>query len=128
MQTDIEYAARFRQCRENAINRMKDEAYRRAVDGVEKNVYQHGHKVGTVREYSDNLLMFLLKGACPEEFRDNYKAEPDKMTPVFDPDYSVLSTEEVEYLHAIAIKIRKRRRTQPGTEDKAQDPDSKLFQ
>ncbi len=28
---------------------------------------------GTVRRYSDNLLMFLLKGARPEQYRERYE-------------------------------------------------------
>ena len=40
-----------------------------------KPVYYRGEIVGTVKEYSDTLLMFLMKGWMPEEFRDNVRAE-----------------------------------------------------
>ena len=41
---------------------LEPEAIRRAVDGVEKAVYYRGAQVGVEREYSDTLLIFLLKG------------------------------------------------------------------
>ena len=28
---------------------------------------------GTVQKYSDNLLMFLIKGAMPEKYRERYE-------------------------------------------------------
>ena len=34
-------------------------------------VFYHGQVCGTVRKYSDTLLIFLLKGARPDKFRDN---------------------------------------------------------
>ena len=44
---------------------------RRAVDGIDKPVYYKGEKVDTVKEYSDNLLMFRRKKLDPS-YRDNY--------------------------------------------------------
>ena len=52
-------------------------------------VYQGGKKVGSVRKYSDLLLIFLLKAAAPETDRDNYhdhrhlhaQAEQPRFTP-----------------------------------------------
>lgn len=54
---------------------LEDEAVRRAHEGTLKPVYQGGKKVGSIREYSDTLLIFLLKGRRPERFRD--KVEHD---------------------------------------------------
>jgi hypothetical protein len=50
---------------------MEDEARRRAVEGVDKPIYHQGVRVDTVREFSDTLLIFLLKGRKPETYRDN---------------------------------------------------------
>ena len=55
---------------ESGTDLMEDEARRRAVKGVAKPVYQGGQRVGAVQEYSDTLLIFLLKGRRPEKFRD----------------------------------------------------------
>jgi len=57
----------FAQAWDDAIRSAMDtvlepEAMRRAVDGVLKPVYQGGELVGHIREYSDTLLIFLLKG------------------------------------------------------------------
>lgn len=54
---------------------LEDEAIRRAHDGVLKPVYQKGHRCGTIREYSDTLLIFMLKARRPKRFRDNIKID-----------------------------------------------------
>ena len=66
---------------------LEDEATRRAVDGVKRPVYQGGRRVGFVREHSDQLLMFLLKGRRPEKYRERQSLEhsgPDG-TPIQQP-------------------------------------------
>jgi hypothetical protein len=52
------------------VNDLEREARRRAYEGVEKAVYQQGKEVGNVREYSDTLMIFLLKGLAPEKYRE----------------------------------------------------------
>jgi hypothetical protein len=47
---------------------LEEEAIRRAVEGVEKPVFRGGEIVGHVRDYSDSMLMFLLKARKPELF------------------------------------------------------------
>jgi hypothetical protein len=44
------------------------EAWRRAVEGVERPIVSGGKVVTTVREYSDALLIFLLKGRRPAKY------------------------------------------------------------
>jgi hypothetical protein len=60
-----------------AVGALEDEALRRAVEGVEEPVYQGGKQVGVIRKYSDALLMFLLKAARPEKYRENYSIRHD---------------------------------------------------
>jgi hypothetical protein len=43
-------------------------AHRHAVDGVEQPVLHRGEVVGSVRECSDALLMFLLRGRRPDRY------------------------------------------------------------
>ena len=50
-------------------------ARKRAVRGVSKPVYQGGIQVGSVREYSDTLLIFLMKGNMPEKYRERHSYE-----------------------------------------------------
>jgi hypothetical protein len=48
---------------------LEDEARRRAM-GWDEPVFHDGRQVGTVRRYSDTLLIFLLKGLKPEKYRE----------------------------------------------------------
>ncbi len=43
------------------------------MTGVLRPVFQGGKHVGDIREYSDTLLQFLLKGERPEKFRERYE-------------------------------------------------------
>lgn len=58
---------------EDAVDAMEDEARRRAVDGVLKPVFQGGVKVGSIREYSDSLLIAILKGRRPSIYRERFE-------------------------------------------------------
>jgi hypothetical protein len=48
---------------------LETETYRRAVEGVDKPVFQKGGQVGVVREYSDVLLKMLMQANMPK-YRD----------------------------------------------------------
>jgi hypothetical protein len=72
---DPEYRQAFEQAREEAAQVLEDEAVRRAYNGTLKPVFYQGEKVDAVIEYSDALLMFLLKGRRPEVFRDRADIE-----------------------------------------------------
>lgn len=54
---------------------LEDEAVRRAHEGVDRPVYQGGKLVGTVREYSDTLMITMLKARRPEKFKDRSATE-----------------------------------------------------
>jgi hypothetical protein len=54
------------------VQLLEDEAMGRAVEGVEKPISVNG-ELKTIREYSDTLLIFLLKGAAPEKYRERYE-------------------------------------------------------
>lgn len=77
--SDPQYAAAFVEAEDEAADRLEQEARRRAVEGVrrEKSYYYKGERVGVDVEtdYSDTLLIFLLKGLRPEKYRDNVKQE-----------------------------------------------------
>lgn len=66
---------------DEACDAMEIEARRRAVQGVKKTIYVRSgsdangrpvYEKQEIREYSDTLLMFLMKGQRPEKYRDNY--------------------------------------------------------
>jgi len=57
------------------VEALEDEARRRAFRGWEEPVFYQGNATGAVRRFSDVLLIFLLKGAKPEKYRDNVTAD-----------------------------------------------------
>jgi hypothetical protein len=79
---DEEFAREFRLAELHSTERLEAEAYRRAHDGVlkEKPIYQMstGVKLDTIieREYSDTLLIFLLKARNPGKYRDKAPEAP----------------------------------------------------
>jgi hypothetical protein len=72
---DTEFAAQWDEAVEVAMDGMEHEAWRRGRKGVLKPVYQNGKKVGVIREYSDTLLMFMMKGGRPEKFRERTETQ-----------------------------------------------------
>jgi len=55
---------------------LEDEARRRAVEGVDKPIFgRDGRVLTTVHEYSDTLLIFLLKGRMPQKYKDRVQQE-----------------------------------------------------
>ena len=72
---DSDYVKACEAAYEQAGERLEQEARRRAVDGVEKPVFYQGQKCGVVNEYSDTLLIFLLKGAKPERYKERISNE-----------------------------------------------------
>lgn len=73
---DAGLAAAWDDALDQAADVMEREALRRAVEGWEEPVFgsvgqgMGSGEIGTVRKYSDTLLIFLLKGARPEKYRE----------------------------------------------------------
>ena len=70
-----DFRAAWDEALDDAVDMLEAEAWRRAKDGVEKPVFHGGQQVGTVREYSNNLLQFLLRAHRPAKYRDNARVE-----------------------------------------------------
>jgi len=60
----------FLEAQEYAMNMLEGEARRRAFNGTPKPVFYKGKQVGAIMEYSDQLLMFLLRAGRPEKYRE----------------------------------------------------------
>ena len=71
MKSDPAYAAAFSVAEDRAIEAMELEARRRAVKGTVKPVFYKGTRCGGIREFSDVLLIFLLKAKRPAVYREN---------------------------------------------------------
>jgi hypothetical protein len=106
-ESDPEFAAQFEDAYQRGIAVLEDEAVRRAYHGVQRPVYQKGQIAGHVTEYSDSLLMFLLKSRDPR-FRDKTQVEmtgkdggPIKTEGI---DLSKLSTDELRNLLSITAR------------------------
>ena len=67
---DPKFAALWDDALELSTQVLELEARRRAVEGVDQPVYSQGIQVDVIKKYSDQLLMFLLKGRRPEVYRD----------------------------------------------------------
>ncbi|MCP1829113.1 hypothetical protein J2R76_005813 [Bradyrhizobium sp. USDA 4532] len=63
-----DFAQRWETAYESGVDKLEDAATRRAVEGVEKPVYQGGILVGSVTEYSDTLLGLMLRGKRPKVY------------------------------------------------------------
>lgn len=65
-----EFAQAWDRFKAQGMEALEDEATRRAYEGYDKAVTFQGQVTDTVREYSDTLLIFLLKGGKPEKYRE----------------------------------------------------------
>lgn len=78
MRDDPEYAEAFADAQEQAADMLEAEAVRRATQGVMRLKFHNGEPIidpqtgqqYAENEYSDTLLIFLLKGARPAKFRE----------------------------------------------------------
>ncbi len=70
---DDEYARRFAEADVVAIDKLEEEARRRALVGAEEPVFYQGKIVGHVARKSDTLLIFLLKGKRPEVYTERHE-------------------------------------------------------
>lgn len=70
LKKDPEYARDFAEAEQAAGEMLEREARRRAIEGVQEPIVYQGKVTATKLVYSDVLLMFLLKGAMPEKYRE----------------------------------------------------------
>jgi hypothetical protein len=82
MEHDEQFSFAVNVASQVATEHLEEEAYRRAVVGVatETPVYYKGDELGTVvrTEYSDTLLIFLLKARAPHKYRDRATGQSDE--------------------------------------------------
>lgn len=74
-EADEAFAARWKEAEDVACDALEEEARRRALKGTIKPIYQQGKRVGQVREYSDTLMVILLKAHRPEKYKDRSSVE-----------------------------------------------------
>lgn len=69
-QIDEDFRKRFEDAYEQGVQRLEDEAVRRAMVGVDEPVFYKGEEVAKITRYSDTLLTFLLKGNRPDKYKE----------------------------------------------------------
>jgi hypothetical protein len=72
---DAKFAKAVDAAVDESVILLEDEAHRRAVKGTKKPVYYLGQKIGEIAEYSDTLLIFLLKARRPDVYRERWTGE-----------------------------------------------------
>lgn len=72
---DPKFRAAWDEAVEVGLAAWEDELTRRAIDGVDEPVFYQGAKCGTVKRYSDTLLIFGLKSRLPDKYGDRIKVE-----------------------------------------------------
>src|SRR5574340_1637618 len=74
LETDSRFAAGYEDARREVVEMLETEAVRRAVEGVKKPVgFYQGRSITTVKEYSDTLLIVLLKAHAPEKYHEKHE-------------------------------------------------------
>jgi hypothetical protein len=68
--TDPDFGARWAEALDLGVERLQDDAMRRALHGTERAVFRNGRQVGSVRQYDNRLLQFLLRAHRPEIYGD----------------------------------------------------------
>ena len=79
---DPDFFEQWVEADEEYTQSMEVEADRRGVQGVDEPIWYAGKNVGTIKRYSDILLIFRLKAKRPLVYRDNavVKHEFDELT------------------------------------------------
>jgi len=72
---DEKFAQRWDAAVEAGTDKIEDEAYRRAVEGIITTRYTKNGDEYTTINYSDRLLEILLKSRRPERYRERYDVE-----------------------------------------------------
>jgi len=100
----LDFAARWKDAEDAACDMLEAECRRRALEGTPKPVFYQGAECGEVREYSDTLLIFLLKAKRPEEFREETMT-PKRFIALFEQMVEILRAEVGE---ADAARVARR--------------------
>lgn len=88
---DLEFATAWDEAVESGTDELEEEARRRAFAGVDEPVFYQGEECGTIRKYSDTLLIFLLKGRRPDRYRERVTIDVNKLDSDIDRELAKLA-------------------------------------
>jgi hypothetical protein len=108
-QKDEAFAVAWADAEEYSTERLEEEAYRRAHDGLVRNKYdKDGNLLQEELVYSDTLMIFLLKARRPDKYRERFdvnhsgRVDGDPMR----PDLSKLDLDEARDLQRLLTKAK----------------------
>jgi hypothetical protein len=101
MREDDDYPELFNERHLVFVEIMEAEARRRAIDGVEVPIYWQGRRVGEKQQYSDTLMIFLLKGEMPDKYKERGEQEVKHSGQIHNNDLSKIPVEELERIAGI---------------------------
>lgn len=87
--SDPEFAKLFAEAEQEAADLLEKEAWRRATEGTDEPVFYKGDKCGSIKRYSDNLLMFLLRGVRPEKYRERFVLPVDELNRLIERELAI---------------------------------------
>jgi hypothetical protein len=94
LKKDPDYPAAYEEAKSIACDAAEDEVWRRAFAGRDRPLSFKGKLTGdTIKEYSDLLAMFMLKGARPSKFREDSKIQINLNTP---PAVNIVAPEAID--------------------------------
>lgn len=71
---DEEFAERWSTALDLGVDRLQDNAMNRAMQGTPRPIYRNGRQVGSVQQFDNRLLQFLLRAHRPEVYGEGKKA------------------------------------------------------
>ncbi len=115
LESDEFFKAQFEISKKRTIDRLEEEANRRAFHGVLEPVYQGGKKVGTVTKFSDALLQFMLKHNKKDTYTETVRQEHTGQngepiqtvaTVISNVDYSQIPTAALDAILKARIEVK----------------------
>jgi len=109
LEHDQDFSFAYNQAKEDAKDVLRAEIFRRAKEGWEEPVFQLGYLAGTVRKYSDTLLIFHTKALMPE-YRDKQQVEVSGPggAPIQVQHLQSLTNEELDALERLVTQVAER--------------------
>jgi hypothetical protein len=107
LEHDAEFLFAYNLADSAANMHIEAEIHRRAIEGWEEPLVSAGKRVGTVRKYSDTLLIFYAKKRMPS-YREKQQLDVTSYAAVQrDPALQSLTDEEVETLERISNRTNR---------------------
>ena len=91
--SDPEFAKKWADAEQEAADVLEREAWRRATEGTDEPVFYKGDQCGTIKRYSDNLLMFLLRGVRPEKYRERFVLPVEELNRLIERELAIAKGE-----------------------------------